>query len=101
MNMNDTFKPVIEGMEFHVIDSTGFPDAVLVSNGGKVTDGTYRDKYYYPVVYCKHCIHRHNNDGSGLCPMYDENEDGYEPQDYTEDDNFCKYGDRGDEHDTN
>ena len=51
MNMIDTFKPVVEGMEFHAIDGTGFPDAVLVSNGGNVMDGTYIDKYYYPVVH--------------------------------------------------
>ena len=49
--MTDTFKPVVEGMEFHVIDGTGFPDAVLVSNGVNVMDGTYIDKYYYPVVH--------------------------------------------------
>jgi len=92
MNMTDTFKPVVEGMEFHVIDGTGFPDAVLVSNGGKVTDGTYIDKYYYPVGHCKNCDKRH----SDWCPMYhsssDEDivDDGLDvPIDNSEDDGFC------------
>lgn len=64
MNMSDTFKPVVEGMEFHTIDGTGFQESVLVSNGGKVTDGTYRDKYYYPLI---HAYWKYDKNGLFWC----------------------------------
>ena len=36
-------------MEYHNIDGTGWPDAVVVDNGGDVFDHTYAIRTYYPV----------------------------------------------------
>ena len=50
-----------------------------------------------PVVHCKDCIHRHKPDDC-VCPMCSTDMDD-NVFDLTEDDNFCKYGNNGAEHD--
>lgn len=37
--MGDSFKPIVEGMDFCNIDGTGWPLSVCVSNGGDTDEG--------------------------------------------------------------
>ena len=48
MNANDNFKATYCGAEYHNIEGTGWPDAVVMENQGSVLDGTYESKIYYP-----------------------------------------------------
>jgi rubrerythrin len=41
----EEFEPVVERFEYQGFGA-GWPTAVLVSNGGSITDGTYRDRLY-------------------------------------------------------
>ncbi len=36
-------------MEYHNIDGTGWPDAVVVDNGGDIFEHTYETRVYFPV----------------------------------------------------
>ena len=36
-------------MEYHNIDGTGWPDAVVVDNGGDIFEHTYETRIYFPV----------------------------------------------------
>lgn len=49
-DFNDTydFKPQLEGFEFHNIEGSGWPDAVVVSNSRSINEG-FDTRYYYPV----------------------------------------------------
>lgn len=44
-----SFKAAVCGMEYHNIDGTGWPDAVVVENEGDPMAGTYEVRSYYPV----------------------------------------------------
>ena len=44
----DNFKATYCGAEYHNIDGTGWPYAVVMENQGSVLDGTYESKMYYP-----------------------------------------------------
>ena len=44
----DNFKATYCGAEYHNIDGTGWPDAVVMENQGSVLNGTYESKMYYP-----------------------------------------------------
>ena len=43
--MGDSFKPIVEGMDFCNIDGTGWPLSVCVSNGGDILNGGYAHFY--------------------------------------------------------
>ena len=43
----DNFKATYCGAEYHSIDGTGWPDAVVMENQGSVLDGTYESMMYY------------------------------------------------------
>lgn len=47
------FKATYCGAEYHNIDGTGWPDAVVMENQGSVLDGTYESRMYYPERTCK------------------------------------------------
>ena len=49
----ENFKATYCGAEYHNIDGTGWPDAVVMENQGSVLDGTYESKIYYPERTCK------------------------------------------------
>ena len=49
----DNFKATYCGAEYHNIDGTGWPDAVVMENQGSVLDGTYESRIYYPERICK------------------------------------------------
>ena len=81
-------------------------DCEVYENNGDSLDAELWMVYYLknhssadvqPVVHCKDCIHRHKPEDC-VCPMCstDMNDNVF---DLTEDDNFCKYGNNGDEHD--
>ena len=53
MTANDNFKATYCGAEYHNIDGTGWPDAVVMENQGSVLDGTYESKMYYPERTCE------------------------------------------------
>ena len=53
MTANDNFKATYCGAEYHNIDGTGWPDAVVMENQGSVLDGTYESKRYYPKRTCE------------------------------------------------
>lgn len=44
--MGDSFKPIVEGMDFCNIDGTGWPLSVCVSNGGDTLNGRYECRDY-------------------------------------------------------
>ena len=46
------FKATYCGAEYHNIDGTGWPDAVVMENQGSVLDGTYESRTYYPERTC-------------------------------------------------
>ena len=46
------FKATYCGAEYHNIDGTGWPDAVVMENQGSVLDGTYESRMYYPERTC-------------------------------------------------
>ena len=46
--MGDSFKPIVEGMDFCNIDGTGWPLSVCVSNGGDTLNGRYECRDYVP-----------------------------------------------------
>ena len=50
--LNGNFKAAYLGAEYHNIDGTGWPDAVVMENQGSVFDGTYRTKMYFPECTC-------------------------------------------------
>ena len=50
--MRDDFKATYCGSEYHNIDGTGWPDAVVMENQGSVLDGTYESRMYYPDRTC-------------------------------------------------
>lgn len=50
--MSDDFKATFCGAEYHNIDGTGWPDAVVMENQGSVLDGTYESRTYYPERTC-------------------------------------------------
>ena len=47
------FKATYCGAEYHNIDGTGWPDAVVMENQGSVLDGTYESRMYYPERTCE------------------------------------------------
>lgn len=49
----ETFKPKFTGMSFHNMDGIGWPDSVVVDNGGSVLEGTYESMTYTPERTCK------------------------------------------------
>ena len=53
MTISNNFKATYCGAEYHNIDGTGWPDAVVMENQGSVLDGTYESKRYYPERTCK------------------------------------------------
>ena len=64
MTANDNFKATYCGAEYHNIDGTGWPDAVVMENQGSVLDGTYESRIYYlerTCSYVEHC------DGTYYC----------------------------------
>lgn len=44
-----SFKAVVCGMEYHNIDGTGWPDAVVVDNGGDIFEHAYETRTYFLV----------------------------------------------------
>lgn len=44
-----SFKAGVCGMEYHSIDGTGWPDAVVVDNGGDIFEHAYETRTYFPV----------------------------------------------------
>lgn len=44
-----SFKAGVCGMEYHNIDGTGWPDAVVVDNGGDIFEHAYETRTYFPV----------------------------------------------------
>lgn len=50
--MSGDFKPAFEGMNFHNLDGSGWPDSVVVGNGGDIGDGTYEARDYVPWRTC-------------------------------------------------
>ena len=53
MTASDNFKAIYYGAEYHNIDGTGWPDAVVMENQGSVLDGTYESRMYYPERTCE------------------------------------------------
>ena len=51
--MGDSFKPIVEGMDFCNIDGTGWPLSVCVSNGGDTLNGRYERRDYVPERTCR------------------------------------------------
>lgn len=51
--MGDSFKPIVEGMDFCNIDGTGWPLSVCVSNGGDTLNGGYECRDYVPERTCR------------------------------------------------
>ena len=56
---SDDFKATFCGAEYHNIDGTGWPDAVVMENQGSVLDGTYESRMYCPerttrLIWNKH-----------------------------------------------
>ena len=52
--LSDDFKATFCGAEYHNIDGTGWPDAVVMENQGSVLDGTYESRMYYPERTCRY-----------------------------------------------
>lgn len=44
-----SFKAGVCGMEYHNIDGTGWPDAVVVDNGGDIFEHAYETRTYFLV----------------------------------------------------
>lgn len=44
-----SFKAGVCGTEYHNIDGTGWPDAVVVDNGGDIFEHAYETRVYFPV----------------------------------------------------
>lgn len=49
----DTFKSKFTGMNFRNMDGIGWPDSVVVDNGGDVLEGTYESMTYVPERTCE------------------------------------------------
>lgn len=45
---NRDFKARFAGANYHNIDGTGWPDSVVMENGGRVLEGTYESREYFP-----------------------------------------------------
>ena len=84
----DKFKATYCGAEYHNIDGTGWPYAVVMENQGSVLDGTYESRMYYPKHTCKnsyiggcevefkcsaceeHCFYPKKGNGKYMKPRY-------------------------------
>ena len=85
---SNDFKAAFCGAEYHNIDGTGWPDAVVMENKGSVLDGTYESRMYYPERTCnnsyvggcsvefkcsacgEHCFYPKRGNGKYVKPRY-------------------------------
>ena len=57
----ENFKAAYCGAEYHNIDGTGWPDAVVMENQGSIFDGTYESKIYYPERITRRIWNKNND----------------------------------------